>query len=187
MNWVTIIIFVTRGWFRNGEKHRDWCLISIIIIYRNRHSFNVAGCIIRVRRRWSVTYTSPRGLRISEFGIEGHFRIENLTSFLVGWKTLLTIAPAGARTHDLPHTQTSYQPRSPTPYSFGHIQHHVITFMGNKPIHVAAVFVLISIWIYRLVTFARWCGLSMFCSTYYICIIGKLSNACLSQFNSGCQ
>ena len=42
-----------------------------------------------------------------EFGIEGHFRRENLTSFLVGWKTLLTIAPAEARTHDLLHTQTS--------------------------------------------------------------------------------
>ena len=45
---------------------------------------NVAGCLIRGRRRWSVTYTSPRGLHISEFGIEGHFRRENLTSFLVG-------------------------------------------------------------------------------------------------------
>ena len=33
-----------------------------------------------------------------EFGIEGYFRRENLTSFLVGWKTLLTIAPAGERT-----------------------------------------------------------------------------------------
>ena len=30
------------------------------------------------------------------------------------------IAPAGARTHDLPYTQTSLQARSPTPYSFGH-------------------------------------------------------------------
>ena len=26
--------------------------------------FNVAGCLISGRRRWSVTYTSPRGLRI---------------------------------------------------------------------------------------------------------------------------
>ena len=50
-----------------------------------------------------------------EFGIEGHFRRENLTSFLVGWKTLLTIAPAGARTHDLPHTQTSYKQEVPHP------------------------------------------------------------------------
>ena len=31
-----------------------------------------------------------------------HIRIENLTSFLAGWKTLLTIVPVGARTHDLP-------------------------------------------------------------------------------------
>ena len=31
--------------------------------------FNVAGCLIRGRRRWSVTYTSPRGLRISNFFI----------------------------------------------------------------------------------------------------------------------
>ena len=61
--------------------------------------FNVVGCLIRGRRRWSVTYTSPRGLRISEFGIEGHFRRENLTSFLVGWKTLLTIRePTTSRT-----------------------------------------------------------------------------------------
>ena len=29
--------------------------------------FNVAGCLIRGRRRWSVTYTSPRELHISEF------------------------------------------------------------------------------------------------------------------------
>ena len=27
----------------------------------------MAGCLIRGRRRWSVTYTSPRGLRSSEF------------------------------------------------------------------------------------------------------------------------
>ena len=58
-------------------------IIIIIIICRN----NVAGCLIRGRRTWSVTYTSPRGLRISdffEFRIEGHFRRENITSFLVG-------------------------------------------------------------------------------------------------------
>ena len=58
----------------------------------------MAGSLIRGRRRWSVTYTSPQGLGISEFlefEIEGHFRRENLTSFLVGWKTLLTIASVG--------------------------------------------------------------------------------------------
>ena len=27
---------------------------------------NVAGCLIRGIRRWSVTYTSPRGLHISK-------------------------------------------------------------------------------------------------------------------------
>ena len=43
------------------------CNNNIIIICRNRHIFNVAGCLIRGRRRWSVTYTSPRGPRISEF------------------------------------------------------------------------------------------------------------------------
>ena len=37
---------------------------------------NVAGCLIRGRRRWSVTYTSPRGLRISDF-----FRIWNRRAF----------------------------------------------------------------------------------------------------------
>ena len=52
--------------------------------------FNVAGCLIRGRRRWSVTYTSPRGLRISEFlflefGIEGHFRREDLRVLPVSW------------------------------------------------------------------------------------------------------
>ena len=36
----------------------------------------MAGCLIRGRRRWSVTYTSPRGLRISEF-----FRIWNRRAF----------------------------------------------------------------------------------------------------------
>ena len=37
--------------------------------------FNVAGCLIRGRCRWSVTYTSPRGqLPNLSFWIEGHFR-----------------------------------------------------------------------------------------------------------------
>ena len=36
----------------------------------------MAGCLIRGRRRWSVTYTSPRGLSISEF-----FRIWNRRAF----------------------------------------------------------------------------------------------------------
>ena len=43
----------------------------IIIIYNNFAGIgiviNVAGCLIRGRRRWSVTYTSPRGLGISDF------------------------------------------------------------------------------------------------------------------------
>ena len=62
-------------------------IFYVIIIAGIGIVFNVAGCLIRGRRRWSVTYTSPRGPRISEFlefGIEGHFRRENLTSFLVG-------------------------------------------------------------------------------------------------------
>ena len=37
---------------------------------------NVAGCLIRGRRRWSVTNTPPRGPRISEF-----FRIWNRRAF----------------------------------------------------------------------------------------------------------
>ena len=36
----------------------------------------MAGCLIRGRRRWSVAYTSPRGLRISDF-----FRIWNWRAF----------------------------------------------------------------------------------------------------------
>ena len=32
---------------------------------------------------------------------------ENRSSHLVGWKTHPTIAPAGDRTHDLPHTVAS--------------------------------------------------------------------------------
>ena len=65
---------------------------------------NVAGCLIRGRRRWSVTYTSPQGLhvRISEF-----FRIWNWRVFqerkpyqLPGrMKNSPYYAPAGARTH----------------------------------------------------------------------------------------
>ena len=54
-------------------------IILIIIICRNRHRilvFNVAGCLILGRRRWSVTYISPRELRISEF-----FRIWNRRAF----------------------------------------------------------------------------------------------------------
>ena len=35
---------------------------------------NVGGCLNRGRRRWSVTYTFPRGLPNLEFGITGHFR-----------------------------------------------------------------------------------------------------------------
>ena len=58
------------------QKNKKSVIIIIIIICRNRHSFNVAGCLIRGRRRWSVTYTSPRGPRISEF-----FRIWNRRAF----------------------------------------------------------------------------------------------------------
>ena len=45
--------------------------------------FNVAGCLIRGRRRWSVTYTVTHGDYVIpnlEFGIERHFRRENLRS-----------------------------------------------------------------------------------------------------------
>ena len=57
-------------------------IISVILIINNNNFarigivINVAGCLIRGRRRWSVTYTSPRGLRISEF-----FRIWNRRAF----------------------------------------------------------------------------------------------------------
>ena len=85
----------------NG-RYNNFAGIGIVI--------NVAGCLIRGRRRWSVTYTSPRGLRSSEF------RIWNIREFqerkpyqFPGWmkNSPYYIAPAGARTHDLPHTQTS--------------------------------------------------------------------------------
>ena len=42
----------------------------LLIICQNRHIssfFSVAGCLIRGRCRRYVTYTSPRGLRISIF------------------------------------------------------------------------------------------------------------------------
>ena len=45
--------------------------------------FNVAGCLIRWRRRWSVTYTSGRFPNL-EFGIEGHFRREKILP--VSWQ-----------------------------------------------------------------------------------------------------
>ena len=74
----------------NNNNNNNFAGIGIVI--------NVAGCLIRGRRRWSVTYTSPRDYvfqNFLKFGIEGHFRRENLTSFLVGRKTLLTIARPG--------------------------------------------------------------------------------------------
>ena len=62
-------------------------------------------CIIINMAGWLISNIHfPTGAT-STFLIEGHFRRENLTSFLVGWKTLHTIAIAGARTHDLLHTQ----------------------------------------------------------------------------------
>ena len=65
----------------------------------------MAGCLIH---RWSVAYTSPLGLRIFEFGIEGQFRRENLTRFMVGWNTLLPRPgrePTTSRTPMLPNKQ----------------------------------------------------------------------------------
>ena len=61
--------------------------------------------------------------RTSEFKIWNRmaFQKRKPYQFPARVKTPLTIAPAGARTHDLPHTQTSLQVRSPTPYSFGQI------------------------------------------------------------------
>ena len=50
-------------------------------------------------RRWSETYISQQGLPNWSLEI-GYFRRENLTSLLAGWKPLLTISPARARTHD---------------------------------------------------------------------------------------
>ena len=43
--------------------------IIIIIFAGIGIVINVTGCLIRGRRRWYVTYTSPRGLRSSEFRI----------------------------------------------------------------------------------------------------------------------
>ena len=101
---------------------------------------NVAGCLIRGRRRWSVTYTSPRGLRISEF-----FRIWNRRAFqkkkpyqFPGWtKNSPYHCPGRARTHDLPCTQTSLQAMSPTPYLFGH-REAVYLVPRNRSHHTCA-------------------------------------------------
>ena len=73
-------------------------------------SNDVAGCLIRGRRRWSVTYTSPLGLRSSEFRIWNRRAIQERKPYqFPGWMKYSPyyIAPAGGRTHDLPHTQTS--------------------------------------------------------------------------------
>ena len=65
--WVTCVNAVIQGRGRGGSIYLNiWKLgkfagIGIVI--------NVAGCLIRGRRRWSVTYTSPRGLHRSEFRI----------------------------------------------------------------------------------------------------------------------
>ena len=60
------------------------------LLYNNNFAgigivINVAGCLIRGRRRWSVAYTSHEDYVVPhlEFGIEGHFSRETLTSFLV--------------------------------------------------------------------------------------------------------
>ena len=64
----------------NNNNNNNFARIGIV--------FNVAGCLIRERRSWSVNSHFPRGLHFSdlflEFGIKGHFKRENLTSFLVG-------------------------------------------------------------------------------------------------------
>ena len=56
----------------------------------------------------------------SEIRMEGNLEEKTLVISWQGETTHPTIAPAGARTHDLPHTQTSYQARSPTPCLFSH-------------------------------------------------------------------
>ena len=53
--------------------------ILLLLSYNN----NIMIIICRNRRSYT-TSMSTRGLRISEFEIEGHFRRENLASFLVG-------------------------------------------------------------------------------------------------------
>ena len=68
-----------------------------------------AGCLIRGRRRWSVAHASPRAPNL-EFGIEGYIQERKPYQFPGRMKNSpYYIAPAEARNHDLPHTQTSLQ------------------------------------------------------------------------------
>ena len=98
------------------------------------------GYLIR-RRIWSVTYTSPWGIPNLEFAIEEHFRTENFTSFLAGWKTLPTIAlqvrePTTSRTPILhnkqgfPHATRSAMYILPTGVTWLLIQHRKNIYHG---------------------------------------------------------
>ena len=72
---------ILRTYIRTGDT---------IIICRN----NVAGGLMRGRHRWSVTNTSPRGLRSSEFRIE--LGNSKKPYQFPGRMKNSTIAPAGA-------------------------------------------------------------------------------------------
>ena len=65
-----------------SHKHRlkfDNLIVIIMFFAGIGIVFNVAGCLIRGRRRWSVTYTSPRGTTYFRifYSWEGHL----VTSF----------------------------------------------------------------------------------------------------------
>ena len=80
--------------------------------------------------RWLYCpFTLPHGDNFLnlEFGIEGHFRRENLTSFLAEWKTLLTIARPGRE------PTTSHTPRL---HNKQGVPHTTCSAIGSRYGHV---------------------------------------------------
>ena len=85
--------------------------LIIIIICRNRHIFKRGWMPHKRETQMVYNLHFPTGTTyfrvFLEFGIEGHFKERKLYQF-PGWmKNSPYYCPAGARTHDLPHTQTS--------------------------------------------------------------------------------
>ena len=62
--------------------------------------------------------------------------------------SILYIAPAEAQTHDLPHTRTSLQARSPTPYSFGHREAVCMMYDWIKTLLNAIIKILLHVHIF---------------------------------------
>ena len=68
----------------------------------NKAVFNLIGNLKLGRSIWSVMYSFPS----LEFRIYGIFSVENLASWLTGWKTPRIIVPQPTRTYELPHRMT---------------------------------------------------------------------------------